>query len=210
MTTFSQTLSHSVACERNQEPIKDVLKNEIIFGQNFLEIGFGTAQHAFFFSSCFPDISYYAADQEQAHLNYLQRKMVLGAPENLFGPFQFKASDKGVLHNLNDEKFSQIYSANTLHIMSWPECQSFLKFAANLLEDQGKLFLYGPFKFNGDFTSESNEAFDKSLRARDPKMGIRSFEDVEKLLLSENLHQSIVYDLPAHNNLLVFTKRSIE
>lgn len=204
--TFNLSLPHSPACERNQDPIKEVLEKELGPQQNLLEVGFGTAQHAFYFSRFFPQVTYFAGDREQAHINFLQRSQVLGAPDNLKGPYQITATDETVLHNLDIKSFDTIYTANTLHIMSWKESLSFLKFGGDHLKSEGKLLIYGPFVFEGKFTSESNKSFDESLRLSDPRMGIRSFEEIEEVLQRKGLSLIRKYDLPANNQMLVFQK----
>lgn len=201
-------LAHSPACERNTPPLLEFLKKHLSHPQGrFLEIGFGTGQHAFAFSQAFPELSYFAADQKNYHAHLEQRKEVLGAPKNLFGPFELYATETKVHHNLPSHKYSCVFSANTLHIMSWHEAKALLKFLPSLIEDKAELFLYGPFKFNGAFTSDSNQHFDLNLKAQAPHMGIREFEDIKMLLEEGGLCFQENHNMPANNNILVFTKK---
>ena len=72
-----------------------------------------------------------------------------------------------------------VFSANTAHIMSWPVVEAFVGGVGELLEPDGFFCLYGPFKYGGLHTSESNARFDLSLRTTDPGMGLRDFEAVD-------------------------------
>ena len=66
--------------------------------------------------------------------------------------------------------------------------------------------VYGPFNYNGDFTSDSNRAFDASLRARDPRMGIRDFEAVDALARGIGLESIDDIAMPANNRTLVWRR----
>ena len=105
-----------------------------------------------------------------------------------------------------------IYTANTLHIVSWQLVQAFCDCVANCLVDGGKLFIYGPFNYDGAYTSQSNAQFDASLRARDPHSGIRDFEAICTALAAaghaEGSKITLAADIamPANNRLLVFDK----
>ena len=66
-----------------------------------------------------------------------------------------------------------VFSANTAHIMSWPEVEAMFAGVGRVLRTQGVFCLYGPFNRDGQFTSDSNRAFDEIAAARDPNMGMR-------------------------------------
>ena len=105
-------------------------------------------------------------------------------------------------------QFEYIYSANTLHIMGLDEVNIFCDEVTTLLKPSGILFLYGPFKFEGNFTSDSNIDFDLFLKSRNPLSGIRDFEMIDMKLRSQRIYFEKRYDLPANNQLLVFQKSS--
>lgn len=200
-------LAHSPACERNTPPLIEVFNNHLKAKKgSFLEIGFGTGQHAMAFSHAFGELNYFACDQTHYHPHLNQRLEVFGRPPNLNGPYFLQADDTQVTHNLPQDKFHSVFSANTLHIMSWPEALSLLPFMANLLNRRGQLFLYGPFKFSGKFTSESNARFDLSLRENAAHMGIREAEEITQILEKNDLHHHCTLEMPANNHVLIFEK----
>ena len=194
----------SPACERNKqvilEQLYDILPAEK--ARTLLEIGSGTGQHAVFFAQHLQHITWLTADLPERHQGIM----------SWLSEFNFKNLKEPLSLDLNDLEFNPqvpidlIYSANVLHIVSWPLCLNLFKLAARLLPSAGRLLLYGPYKYNGHFTSESNEQFDSQLRERDSKSGIRDFEQVSEELGSLGLLLDDDRKMPANNQLLVFKK----
>jgi hypothetical protein len=77
---------------------------------------------------------------------------------------------------------------------------------ARVLRTRGMLALYGPFNRDGLFTSESNQAFDASLRARDPKMGLRDDKALQALGRQHGLAFTAEHALPANNRVLIWSR----
>ena len=104
------------------------------------------------------------------------------------------------------QQFDAVFSANTLHIMSWAEVERTFAGLAEILADSAKLIVYGPFNYNGQFTSESNAKFELWLKERGAHQGIRDFERVNALAAAIGL--ALVEDraMPANNRCLVWRK----
>ena len=96
---------------------------------------------------------------------------------------------------------------NMIHIAPWSACQGLLAEAGRQLAANGRLVLYGPFLEQMVPTSPSNEAFDASLRSRDPRWGLRSLEQVSALAATHGLQAAGRWAMPA-NNLTVVYQRS--
>jgi len=101
-----------------------------------------------------------------------------------------------------DIQVSDCYTANTLHIVSWPHVVKLFSHAAKLLDNQGSLFAYGPFKVNAQHTSEGNRQFDEQLRASEPTSGIRHLEDLNELAVEQGMKPADRIQMPANNFLL--------
>jgi SAM-dependent methyltransferase len=101
-----------------------------------------------------------------------------------------------------------VFTANTCHIMSWPQVGKLFAGAARLLAPGGVFAVYGPFTYRGRATAESNAHFDAMLRTRDPLSGLRELEAIRALAEMHRL--SLVEDnaMPANNRLLVFHRLS--
>lgn len=192
----------SAACERNRDPILEVLKQVITTDdKRLLEVGAGTGQHAVYFAPHFPWMEWYPTDV-QANIAGMNLWFNEYKISNIQKPQRMEVG-KDELPKL---KFEIIYTANTFHIMNWKECKSIMKMFGGRLREGARVIIYGPFKYEGQFTSESNAEFDQTLKARDPMSGIRSFEDVNSNMAKNGFELTLDVDMPANNQLLVFTR----
>ncbi|MFK7886117.1 MAG: DUF938 domain-containing protein [Gammaproteobacteria bacterium] len=196
-------LPHSDAAERNKTVIAQVLR-ELLGSQsyNVLEIGSGTGQHAVYFAKTFDLLTWHSSDcgdylpavsarVEQARLDNLPPTIELDVNEFVDVP------DVDV-----------IYTANTLHIMSWSSVCRLMTEAGARLPASGRLVIYGPFDVGGQPTSASNAHFDASLRARDAQMGVRGREAVCFEADRAGMSLQRVFAMPANNQMLVFERRA--
>ena len=157
-----------------------------------LEIGAGTGQHAAYFAAELPHLKWQASDVA-AHLPGIRMWGV--------EPIELDVEKEWPRMNVD-----AVFSANTAHIMSWPQVERMFQGVAGLLPADGVFALYGPFHYGGRATSESNARFDTMLRARDPHSGVRNFEDLS--VLAQRFGLFLVEDnaMPANNRLVVFEK----
>jgi SAM-dependent methyltransferase len=192
-------LPFSDACERNKRPILDVLRTAYADRRHVVEIGSGTGQHAVHFARQLPHLQWQPTDRPE-YLPDLAARIAAEGPPNLSAPVEFD-----VLHEpWPAVRGDAVFSANTLHIMSWPAVEALFAGLRRLLEPGGVLAIYGPFKYAGRFTTDSNAAFDAMLRERDPQGGLRDFEAVDALAEAAGLRLSADYAMPANNQLLVW------
>lgn len=192
---------HSEACERNKGPILDVLKSWFLRPGTVLEIGSGTGQHAVHFAAHLPHLVWTATDREE-NLDGIRQWIEEAALPNLHGPLALDVLQE--IWPVREARYA--FSANTAHIMSWGAVEAMFAGVSVALEPGGCFCLYGPFNRNGQFTSDSNRAFDESLRARDPQMGLRDDRALQTLGSRCELKFAADYSLPARNRLLVWTK----
>ena len=101
-----------------------------------------------------------------------------------------------------------IFSANTVHIMGWPSVEKMFKGIGMVLKKGGIFCLYGPFNYNGQFSSESNARFDQWLKQRDPVSGVRDFEALQILASEASLELVDDIEMPANNRVLAWRKIS--
>lgn len=191
----------SQACENNKRPIVDVLGKVFADRQHVLEVGSGTGQHAAFFAEQLPHLQWQTSDVD-AHLAGIEQWRSAANLGNLPPVLEFDVNSRQWPCNNIDA----VFSANTLHIMSWPEVEALFQLLQDNLGEDSKLCIYGPFNYQGQYTSASNAHFDQSLRGRDPQSGIRDFEKVDALAQSAGFQLHDDFALPANNRLLYWHK----
>jgi len=191
----------SESCEQNREPILAVLREVFADRSRLLEIGSGTGQHAVYFGAELPHLRWQTGDVPQYHPG-IRLWLTEAALPNVLAPIALDVNDGG----WHSGRYDAVFSANTLHIMGWPEVERFFAGVGAVLAPGGVLVVYGPFNYNGTYTSESNARFDGWLKQRDPASGVRDFEAVDALAQSQGLVLQQDIAMPANNRSLVWQK----
>jgi cyclopropane fatty-acyl-phospholipid synthase-like methyltransferase len=189
------------AALRNSRPILEVIRNEFKGFETILEIGSGTGQHAVYFASEMPWLTWQTSDLKENHdgiIAWLEDADL----DNVRMPFELDV-EKPLQFA---EKFDGVFSANTAHIMSIVAVECMFDVVAECLNDGGKFCLYGPFNLDGKFTSDSNENFDASLKSQNPEMGVRDLEALDSFAHANGLRRTNLYAMPANNMIAVWTK----
>lgn len=196
--------AYSPSVARNRQPILDVISQYIGKDDRVLEIGSGTGEHAVYFAGQLKETHWIASDRKENHPT-IKAWLKEAKLKNLHGP---EALCVGVDDFPGKKPFTHVFSANTLHIMSWKECKSLFKLCGKRLREGSLVLFYGPFNYEGKFTSESNELFNQSLKSRDEKSGIRDFEDIQKSMTKAGFKLLKDQEMPANNRLLIFERLS--
>ena len=199
-------LPFSQACENNKQAILEVLQTELQGFSQVLEIGSGTGRHSVHFAPNLPDVQWQTSDVISNHRHIIAWHDAYPAP-NLYPPLAFDLMHDSVpVSSHLDKPYNVMFTANTLHIISWDLVKKLFALVGDELPTDGKLIVYGPFNEDGKYTSEGNQRFDAMLRAGNPDSGIRHKEEVISLASEHHLKLSNTYTMPANNQLLVFQK----
>lgn len=190
----------SESCERNKGPILDILREVFTRPARILEIGSGTGQHAVHFAAALPHLVWQTGDLAANHAGIMAWIEEAALP-NVLAPIVLDVNGPWP-----ERTYDGVFTANTLHIVSWELARKLIAGAGSLLKKGGLLVIYGPFNYHGSFTSDSNARFDAWLKARDPRAGIRDFEAVSKCAEISGLRLEADHAMPANNRLLVFVK----
>ncbi|HQR59086.1 MAG TPA: DUF938 domain-containing protein [Azonexus sp.] len=191
---------HAPACERNREPILEVLHDHFHDRRAVLEIGSGTGQHAIFFAARLPHLIWQTSDRAESLPGikaWLDETGLANTPPAL---------ELDVTGAWPAGRYDAVFSANTLHIMPWAVVECLFAGLADVLADQAKVAIYGPFNYGGRFTSESNAAFDLRLKENAPHQGIRDFEKVNGLAEMAGLELVEDRAMPSNNRCLVWRR----
>jgi cyclopropane fatty-acyl-phospholipid synthase-like methyltransferase len=189
------------ACERNKAPILEVLRTEFAASRSVLEIGSGTGQHAVHFAAHLPHLSWQPSEVAALLPALAERVRLEGSP-NLRLPIALDVRATPWPHAEADA----IFSANTLHIMGWDAVEDFFRGVGATLGPGGVLCVYGPFNYQGRYTSASNAQFDAWLKTRDPHSALRDFEAVNARAAAQQLMLAADHAMPANNRTLVWRR----
>jgi cyclopropane fatty-acyl-phospholipid synthase-like methyltransferase len=175
------------ACLRNQAPIAECLQKLLPKAQSVLEIGSGTGQHAVFICKQLPYLSWQPTElEERIHEVEAWRKA-----EALENVLQTKVLDVSESNWRIEECFDTVFTANTIHYISWKKVEGLLKGASEHLKE---------------FTSEGNKNLDAWLKQRDSTSGIKDISEVSALAKGFGLELVEEFQMPANNLILQFRK----
>lgn len=192
---------YSQACENNKEPILHKIKDIFLESKRVWEIGSGTGQHACYFAQQLPHLQWQATDRAE-NLSGINSWIEASGLENLPQSLALNVSDE----QWPCQEIEALFSANTLHIMSWQEVECFFTGLEKYLVQDARVCIYGPFNYHGQYTSPGNASFDQMLKRCNPRSGIRDFEAIEKLAQSAGLIVKNDLAMPANNRLLVLQR----
>ncbi|MCP4897134.1 MAG: DUF938 domain-containing protein [bacterium] len=189
-------------CERNKQPILEVLERVLSPAGKVLEIGSGSGQHAEFFARHLSPLQWQPSDIDEDNLASIRAWRTEAHLQNLMDPIRLDVLST----EWPIERVAGVFSANMIHIAPWECCLGLLSGAQRHVIEGGLLILYGPFQVSGAHTSQSNEDFDENLRSRDPRWGVRDLDLVREAAEGFTLEERI--EMPANNQIVVFRRHS--
>jgi SAM-dependent methyltransferase len=198
------------AFHRNHQPIWEVLK-KFLAGKSgdVLEAGSGTGQHVVYFASLSPDIIWWPSDLNAQHLKSIAAWRAHAQASNVrdVRRIDLSAPKWWPQDGSGPDQLLAIVCANVIHIAPWRVAEGLFAGASRTLREDGRLFLYGPFKRDGARTAPSNEAFDESLKTANAEWGVRDIADIETLANQVGLVLRETVEMPANNQILIFARR---
>ena len=186
---------------RNAGPITEVLRGVLPPAGLVLEVASGTGEHALHFARAFPALTFQPTDPDPLALSSIEAWRS-EAPDNLLPPLMLDAAGD----DWPVDRADALLCINMVHISPWAATLGLLRGASRVLSAGAPLVLYGAYRRTGVPTAPSNEAFDESLRARNPEWGLRLLEDVVAEAGAVGFSLESVIDMPA-NNLTVILRR---
>lgn len=194
----------SPSAERNKGPISSVLKEVLPSNGLVLEISSGTGQHIVHFAREMPDLIWQPSECDARSLALIGHWMGEADLENVRLPLLLDVTEQPWPVASADA----VVCLNMIHIAPWPATEALIRGARDVLSAGGLLFLYGPFRRHGRHTADSNEAFDRSLRSRDPAWGVRDLEEVARVAAAHGFGSPAIHEMPANNLSVVFARLS--
>jgi SAM-dependent methyltransferase len=187
---------------RNRDPIAAVLAETLPSRGLVLEVASGTGEHAAYFAELFPDLEWQPSDSDADSLRWIGSRCRESGLTNLREPLLIDASSDG----WPIEAADALLCTNMVHISPWAATQGLMRGAASILPAGAPLILYGPYRRAEVPTAPSNEAFDLSLRERDPSWGLRDVAAVSAEANANGLAFERLFEMPANNLIMSFRR----
>ncbi|NRA64107.1 MAG: DUF938 domain-containing protein [Pseudobacteriovorax sp.] len=197
-------MNFSPAAERNKSPIWDILSGKISDAKLALEIASGTGQHALFFASHSPSITWQPSDMSDDNFTQIDMQKATMKLPNVNSPIIIDCEKPDTWPSISPDL---ILVSNMIHISPWEATKGLFTLSGRLLLEGKTLCTYGPFIQEGVETAPSNLSFDQSLRSRNPAWGIRNLTEVQKLAQEHGFSTDSVHNMPANNLLILFKKQ---
>ena len=190
------------APERNKAAILAVLQRVLPARGTLLEIASGTGQHAAYFAEHLAHWIVQPSDLDAPNLASIRARILESQLSNLREPLVIDACDAG----WPVDEVDAVFNANLIHIAPWAAALGLVRGASLHLKSGGVLVVYGPFRIGGKHTAPSNEQFDRDLRERDARFGVRDLEEVVTIAEQQGLTLSERVPMPANNQTLIFRR----
>ena len=191
---------HAPATLRNREAIAAVLAEVLPAAGSVLEVASGSGEHCAFFAERFPGLKWQPSDPEPSALASIAAWCAGLA--NVAPPVAIDAEAADWVVDRADA----LLCINMVHISPWEATLGLLDGAVRVLPEGALLILYGPYRRAEVPTAPSNEAFDVSLRSRDPRWGLRDVADVTAAAAARDLSFERLVEMPANNIMLVYRR----
>ncbi|MFQ4137190.1 DUF938 domain-containing protein [Nodosilinea sp. PGN35] len=220
MPTPCDARRYAPATDRNREPILAVLQRVLPPTGTVLEISSGTGEHAIFLAPRLLPRQWLPSDLSAEARASIAAWSAIAPAENLHPPLAIDAAapqwpvesqgfgDSLPTLDLRRHPITALVNINMIHISPWAACRGLMAAAGRILPrsvlHSGVLYLYGPYRQNGQHTAPSNAAFDASLRAQNPQWGVRDLEAVVAAAGAEGLVLVETVAMPANNLSVVF------
>jgi SAM-dependent methyltransferase len=190
--------------ERNKQPILDVLQRVLPESGLVLEIASGTGQHIVHFAKALPHLTWQPSDPDPRARQSITAWIAAEALANTREPLALDVRQQPWPASSCDA----LVCINMVHISPWSATEALFEGAARILPEGGVVYLYGPYRVNGRDTSESNAAFDATLRAQNPEWGVRDLERVLDEASRRGFDFVESVPMPANNLSVVWRRRS--
>lgn len=193
------------AGNRNKEPILAAFKDLFPATGDVLEVASGAGLHVNYFAPHFPNIRFQPSDYDGDVFESIRSKRQAAGNGNVADPIRIDLNDPTSFPDPTDRTYDAIFVINIFQVAPVSIASGLARLGAALLKDSGFIAIYGPFKVEGGYTTESNKAFDSEILAAGvPEWGLKDVADLEKLAAPHGLRLEGRLELPANNFILLF------
>jgi len=198
------------AGNRNREPILGVLKEKLPKATGrVLELASGSGMHINFFAPHFKHLHFQPTDKDKEVFDNIKKLKVDHSNDNIADPEHLDLTDPNTWFNAGDEKsFDAMFCINIFQVAPVSIADGMMECASKLLTDNGILLIYGPFRVEGTFTTDSNKEFHDTLSSAGvSEWGLKDVADLKKAAAKHGMELKEQIDMPANNFSLVFGRK---
>jgi hypothetical protein len=192
---------------RNREPILGVLKEKLPKqAGRVLEMASGSGMHINYFAPHFGHLHFHPTDKDEEVFSNIKKLTEQHGNDNIADPVHLDLTLPNTWFNPGEKNsFDAIFCINIFQVAPISIADGMMECASHLLNDMGILLIYGPFKMEGGFTTDSNQEFHNTLSSyKVPEWGLKDVADLKKAAAKHNMELKEIIDMPANNFSLVF------
>jgi hypothetical protein len=193
------------AGNRNRDPILTIFKEIFPKNGNVLEFASGAGNHVNYFAPHFPELTFQPSDYDVEVFEAIKKKRADQGNGNVADPIKIDLTTPDTWPRPEDRLYDAMFVVNLFQVAPVSICDGIAQVADRVLTKDGFVAIYGPFKVDGQYTTESNEAFDQEILA--PKVaewGLKDVRDLEKAAQAHKIVLKRIINMPANNFILVF------
>lgn len=195
------------AGNRNRDPILSVFKERFPKSGRVLELASGAGNHVNYFAPYFKDIFFQPSDYAPVVFESIKTKKVEYGNANVADPILIDLTDPSTFPAAEDGLYDVIFVVNVFQVAPVAIQDGIAQISKKLLKPEGFLAIYGPFKVDGAFTTESNHQFDEELRTTQvQEWWLKDIRDLEAAARPHGIVLKEVIDMPVNNFTLIFGK----
>ena len=194
------------AGRRNRDPILEIFKQSFPTGAaNVLEYASGSGMHINYFAPHFPQTRFQPSDMNEDVFGTIKTLKAEQGNANVADPIRLDLTQSETWPAPEDRRYDVIFCINIFQVAPVSIADGMMQCAATILKDTGFLSIYGPFKVEGHYTTDSNASFDKEVRSAGvPEWGLKDVSDLRAAAEKHGLRLQRQVDMPANNFILMF------
>ncbi|NJA05028.1 DUF938 domain-containing protein [Methylococcaceae bacterium WWC4] len=199
------------AGNRNREPILGVLKEKLPKDKGrVLEMASGSGMHINFFAPHFDHLHFHPTDKDRDVFDNIKQLTVDHGNDNIADPVHLDLTDPDTWFNPGAKgSFDAIFCINIFQVAPISIADGMMECASHLLDNQGILLIYGPFRVEGTFTTDSNKVFHETLSSAGvSEWGLKDVADLRAAAERHGMELKEQIDMPANNFSLIFGRKS--
>lgn len=194
------------AGRRNRDPILTTFKTLLPEDAGeVLELASGSGMHINYFAAHFPHLTFQPSDRSEETFDYIRTLREQQDNANVLDPIVLDLTRPETWPQQG--RYRAMFCINLFQVAPVSIADGMMACADRLLTGDGFLMVYGPFMVDGRFTTPSNEAFHRTLRAAEvEEWGLKDVTDLQRAAETHGLTLAERIDMPANNFSLIFRR----